>query len=126
MYTGQVNIYRGDYCYDSGVTGEHADPGTTITVSCSVENGPGVDAFQWLLNENVEESVTNGQPASQAFGENDQFMSTVIYYNESIRTNVTLSFTAVPSLDNTVIGCDNGAGSSDSCTLKIKSQLYII
>ena len=123
MYTGQVNIYRGDYCYDSGVTGEHADPGTTITVSCSVENGPGVDVFRWFRDGSAVLNIIDGLPVSQVFGINE-FMSNVIYYNESIQTNVTLSFTAVPSLDNTVIGCRDGAGNSDSCTLKIKSQLY--
>ena len=107
------------------MTGEHADPGTTITVSCSAESGPGVHLFRWLVNGNTGQNILNGEPVTQTFVlQNVDFMSNVIYYNESIRTNVTLSFTAVSSLDNTVIGCSDGTTNSDSCTLKIKSQLY--
>ena len=108
------------------MTGEHANPGTTITVSCSAENGAGINVFQWLVNGELGTNINDGAPVSQNFGTNTQFMSKVTYYNESIQTNVSLSFTAVPSLDNTVIGCRDGPGNSDSCTLKIKSQLYII
>ena len=105
------------------MTGEHANPGTTITVSCSAENGAGINAFQWLVNGDLGTNINDGAPVSQVFGANN-FTSNVIYYNESIQTNVSLSFTAVSSLDNTVITCRDGPGNSDSCTLKIKSQLY--
>lgn len=119
MFLGETDLYDGgSYCYPAGMTGEHANPDINITVACSVEAGSGPNVLQWVLPDGRLLNLLNGIPVTTADG---IFTSTITYYNGSIRTNATLSFTATSSLDNKVIQCNDGAGMSDSCTLKIKS-----
>ena len=123
-----VLLSGGLYCTDSGLTNTiHAVPGTTISITCAVDNTDGgLNLLIWTIPSiGVQVANVNGiigaDPSVQP-----EFISTINSANNTdATTNATLSFTAVSELDGAVVNCRaDDASVTESCTLYILSELY--
>ena len=115
----------GPYCNDGSNTVQHAVPGTTVSVSCSVDNPtPGLNILNWTIPSygvSVTNINTNGANATDA--DQPDFVSTVTSFdNTEGTTSATLSFTAVSALDGAVVNCADVTSTISSCTLFILSK----
>ena len=116
-------LSSGPYCDDGSNTVQHAVPGATVSVSCSVDNPDGgLNVLSWTI-PSFGVSVTNldGTNAGQT-----NFVSTVTSFdNTEGTTNATLTFTAVSALDGAVVNCRDITSTISSCTLFILSKSFI-
>ena len=122
-----VLLSDGLYCTDSGLTNTiHAVPGTTISITCTVDNPDGGNNFLIWTIPSFGVSVANFNGASADDGDQPEFISTVNSAdNTDATTNATLSFPAVSELDGAVVNCRaDDASVTESCTLYILSELY--
>ena len=118
----------GPYCNDGSNTVQHAVPGTTVSVSCSVDNPtPGLNILNWTIPSygvSVTNINTNGANATDA--DQPDFVSTVTSFdNTEGTTSATLSFTAVSALDGAVVNCGDVTSTTSSCTLFILSKSFV-
>ena len=112
----------GPNCNDSSNTVQHAVPGTTVSVSCSVDNPPGANILIWTIPFDGV-SVTNTNGANDTDADQPDFVSTVTSSdNTEGTTTATLSFTAVSALDGAVVNCADVTLATSSCTLFIMSK----
>ena len=121
MYSS-VLLSGGPYCTDSGQsnTAVHAVLGTTISITCSVDNPDGgTNLLAWTIPSfGVSVANVNGADADQP-----DFLSIVNSVDPTDRTtNATLTFTAVSGLDEDVLSCEDVTTATDSCTIYILSE----
>ena len=120
-----VLLSGGPYCTDSGQsnTAVHASPGTTISITCSVDNpSPGINALEWTI-PSFGVSVYNVNGAIGVDGDQPDFVSTVNSFNNTVdTTSATLTFTAVSGLDEDVLSCGDVTSATNSCTIYILSK----
>ena len=125
-----VLLSSGPYCDDGSNSVQHAVPGTTVNVSCSVDNPNNtLNVLSWTIpSHDVSEANVNGVNGADA-DQPDQpdFVSTVISSNNTEgTTTATLSFTAVSALDGAVVNCADVTSTTSSCTLFIMSKSIIL
>ncbi len=121
-----VLLSGGPYCNDANNTVQHAVPGTTVSVSCSVDNpNGGQNILIWTIPfYNV--SVANINGTNDADADQPDFVSTVTSFdNTEGTTSATLSFTAVSALDGAVVNCGDVTSTTSSCTLFILSKSFV-
>ena len=120
-----VLLSGGPYCTDSGDinTAVHALPGTTISITCSVDNpSPGINALEWTI-PSFGVSVSNVNGAIGVDADQPDFVSTVNSFDNTVdTTNATLTFTAVSGLDEDVLSCGDVTSATNSCTIYILSK----
>ena len=120
-----VLLSGGPYCTDSGEsnTAVHAVPGTTISITCSVDNPDGgLNALVWTI-PSFGVSLTNVNGVDAVDVDQPDFVSTVNSFDNDIdTTNATLTFTAVSGLDEAVLNCTDVTSTTDSCTIYILSK----
>ena len=116
----------GTYCDDGSNTVQHAVPGTTVSVSCSVDNpNGGLNVLAWTI-QSYGVSVTNVDGNNADDADQPDFVSTVTSFNNSEgTTNATLTFTAVSALDGAVVNCRDVPSTISSCTLFIMSKSFV-
>ena len=122
-----VLLSGGPYCDDGSNTVQHAIPGTTISVSCSVDNpNGGLNVLAWTIPSfNVSLANINGAVGNDA--DQPDFMSTVTSFDNAEKTTTaTLSFTAMSALNGTVVNCADVTATTSSCTLFIISKSLIL
>ena len=119
-----VLLSGGPNCDDGSNTVQHAVPGTTVSVSCSVDNPDGgLNILSWTFSS-YGVSVTNVNGVNAADIDQPDFVSTVTSFNNTEdTTSATLSFTAVSALDGAVVNCRDVTTTISSCTLFIMSKL---
>ena len=120
-----VLLSGGPYCTDSGQsnTAVHAVPGTTISITCSVDNPDDItNLLSWTI-PSFGVSVTNVNGVNGADTDQPDFQSTVNSADPTDRTtNATLTFTAVSGLDEDVLNCGDVTSTTSSCTIYILSK----
>ena len=116
----------GPNCDDGSNTVQHAVPGTTVSVSCSVDNPNNLlNVLSWTIPY-YGVSVTNTDGVNAADVDQPDFMSTVTSFNNTEgTTNATLSFPAVSALDGAVVNCADVTETTSSCTLFIMSKSFV-
>ena len=124
------------YCSSDGDPISYAEPGTNISINCSVGNPSSQNELNWAIPmfDGSEDGFGDGVTVTNNYGANDDdienginFKSTVNHFNATERTtNATLSFTAITGLDTLVVSCSNGAFPpvKSDCTLSILSKSY--
>ena len=104
----------------------HAVPGTTVSVSCSVDNpNGGLNVLIWTIPLN-NVSVTNVNGNLDADTDQPDFVSAVTSSdNTEATTTATLSFPAVSALDGAVVNCGDVTNTMSSCTLIVMSKSFV-
>ena len=121
-----VILSGGPYCDDGSNTVQHAVPGTTISVSCSVDNPtPGLNLLFWTI-PSYGVSVTNLNGDNSNNDNQPDFASNVTSFdNTEDTTSATLSFTAVSALDGAVVNCGDVTETTSNCILFIMSKSFV-
>ena len=118
-------LSSGPYCTANGDinTAVHAVPGTTISITCYVDNPDDItNLLSWSI-PSFGVSVVNVNGMNGADADQPDFQSTVNSANPSDRTtNATLTFTAVSVLDEDVLNCADITTVTSSCTIYILSK----
>ena len=121
-----VSLSGGPNCDDGSNTVQHAVPGTTVSVSCSVDNPtPGLNVLSWTI-QSYGVSVANVNGANADDSDQPNFISIVTSFNNTEgTTTATMSFTAVSALDGAVVNCGDVILATRSCTLFIMSKSFV-
>ena len=123
LVLASVILSGGEHCR---IGGTHADPGTTITISCAVNNSGSINnVLSWTINsKDLQFNHLNGFPLSLSDEVNlPGFLSTVTSFNNSLQTiTATLTIPASADLDGVLVVCSDSTSMTDDCTLLIKSE----
>ena len=121
-----VLLSGGPNCDDGSNTVQHAVPGTTVSVSCSVDNpSPGLNVLAWTIPF-CGVSVSNVGGVNGADIDQPDFVSTVTSFDYAEgATTATLSFPAMSALDGAVVNCADVTSATNSCTLFIMSKSFV-
>ena len=121
-----VEISGGDYCRQDGESLMYADPDSTITISCTVDNpNTGLNILKWKIDSlDVELSHVDAVPGDEEQAvDQPEFVSTVTSSNNTLKTTTaSLTFTAMSELDEVIVICLDGQNATDNCKLYIKSK----
>ena len=116
----------GPNCDDGSNTVQHAVPGATVSVSCSVDNPDGgLNALSWVITS-YGVSLTNTDGDNETDTDQPDFVSTVTSFDNTESTTIaTLSFPAVSAHNGAVVTCRDVTLAISSCTLFVMSKLFV-
>ena len=115
-----VILSGGEHCR---IGGTHADPGTTITIYCAVNNsGNTNNILSWTISSiDLTFNHLDGSPIMISDVNLPGFLSTILSSDDTL-SNASLTISASADLDGAVVICRDSFSITDDCTLLIKSE----